>query len=207
MESDDVHQIGLQLHQLLLGGDPTAFARIAELYLEPLKLALTRRFPNLDDPHLIETAIEDALLNYWSHPEKYDPKKRRLVGYFYMSACGDLLNYLSRNKAELTKIEIVELSDIEQEYLIEDESGSYDIEKVITGELPIIARIQDLLDNPVDMELLLLMVLDVRETYEFARVLKVTDQPFKEQQRIVKQNKDRIKKMIQRHIDPKELIQ
>ena len=44
------------------------------------------------DPHLTATAATDAVLDLLEHPDRFDPARRRLFGYLYMAARGDLLN-------------------------------------------------------------------------------------------------------------------
>lgn len=70
MTSPDLDDPG-HLHKQFLTGDPTAFARIAETLLRPLAQSLQRRFSALD-PHLVETAVDDALLSYFQNP-RYSP--------------------------------------------------------------------------------------------------------------------------------------
>ena len=45
----------------------------------------------------------------------------------------------------------------------------------------------------------------VRETDAYAEILGIGDLTIEEQKHIVKRNKDRIKKIISRHINPAEL--
>jgi len=53
---------------------------------------LSKRFPRLDDPHFVPTAVEDALLSYFDKPEQFDPQKGlSLFAYLRMSANGDIL--------------------------------------------------------------------------------------------------------------------
>ena len=98
MDADASHrELGLHLHQQLLAGDPTATARIAEAFLPYVEQRLRRQFPPLDDPHMIQTAMVDALQNYFQRPAQFDPDQvKSASSYLYMSARGDLLNALKR---------------------------------------------------------------------------------------------------------------
>ena len=59
--------------------------------------------------------------------------------------------------------------------------------------------------DPTDRDLLWLMLEGTRETSIFSEALGITDLTEDEQKEIVKRNKDRIKKRIIRHIEPKDL--
>src|SRR5258708_3118209 len=118
------------LHTQFLDGHPTAFARIAHLLLESLTESLKRSYFALD-PHWIETAVNDALLDYFYHPEKFIPAKRSLKGYLYMSAQGDLLNTIAREKLPQELVEL-DASDTEYELEIPDDA---EWEKEIWGRL------------------------------------------------------------------------
>ena len=68
-------ELGNTLHQLLIGGDVTASAKIAEAFLHSVADKLRKGFPNLDDPHLVDTAVADAFINYFGRPQQYDPTR------------------------------------------------------------------------------------------------------------------------------------
>jgi hypothetical protein len=63
-----------------------------------------------------------------------------------------------------------------------------------------VKRAVELLEEPRDRAILRLMMDGVRETEEYAEVLQVHDLAQEEQREIVKRNKDRIKKTLQRHL-------
>ncbi|HZQ09247.1 MAG TPA: sigma factor [Anaerolineae bacterium] len=131
----------LVLHERLLHGDPTAFAKIAERYLPLLVKYLTKRF-RVPDQHLLETAAEDALLTYNEHPERFDSTRIPLSRYLAMSARGDLLNALHQQKKSFP---FVELDDDSAEYLVEipDEQN---VQHQVMGQLsPIYARLRQVL--------------------------------------------------------------
>jgi hypothetical protein len=205
---EEFEEVGLKFHQRLLAGDIIAFAEIAEYFLPILTSRLSRFYWNIDDPHLIDTAVEDALLNYQKDPAKYDPEKLPLDKYLYMSAKGDLRNLLVREEKyskALSLAEIVELGPSNTEHTIEL-SDDPDIETQILINLsPTWAELERLFPEPVDRDLLWLMLEGTRESDMFSEALGITNLPGDEQKEVVKRNKDRIKKRILRHIDPKDL--
>lgn len=201
-------ELGSELHQRLLAGDITAFAEIAEHLLPILTARLSRFYWHIDDPHLIDTAVEDALLNYQKDPSKYNPAKLSLDKYLYMSAKGDFRNLLVREEKysnALNLTEIVELGSDNTELTIEL-SDDPDIEtQVLINLSPTWEELERLFPEPVDRDLLWLMLKGTRETNIFSETLGITDLPGDEQKEVVKRHKDRIKKRIIRHIDPKDL--
>jgi len=204
---DDPKTAGRILHQRLLDGDVTAPAEIAELFMPIVINKLSRGYPNLDS-HLIETAVEDALMNYFGRPEQYDPAKLDLAGYLRMSANGDLLNLLEREKRmtnQQSLSEYVELFDDDTEHGVEAQDD-FDLESLVFAHCsPIWQRLADLLPNPVDQEIVLLMMEGERKTSIYADVLEISDCPPKEQARIVKRHKDRIKRTLKRNISRSEV--
>lgn len=201
-------EAGQKLHRRLLAGDVTAFAEIAEFFLPYLTERLSRFNPVIDDPHLIDTAAEDALLNYREAPSKYDPTKLPFDKYLYMSARGDLRNLLVREKKfsqAINLAEIVELSPAKAEHTIEV-SDSLDVETEILIRLsPTWAELESLFPDTTDRDLLWLMLEGTRETSIYSEVLDITHLSDDEQKEIVKRHKDRVKKRVIRHIDPKDL--
>jgi DNA-directed RNA polymerase specialized sigma24 family protein len=207
-KSDPLEKMGKALHQRLLDGDATAPAEIAELFMPIIIGRLSRRYRNLDDPHLIDTAVEDALMSYFARPQQYDPSKLSLAGYLRMSAKGDLLNLLkqeTRTADRQTPIGYVELPSNHAEHGVEVEDD-FDLEAfVFARRSPVWQLLSDLLPDPVDQEIVLLMMEGIRETSVYASVLSISDRPREEQARIVKRHKDRLKKKLQRNIEPSEV--
>ena len=206
---EDLELNGSLLHQKMLAGELTAFAEIAEFALPILTERLMRRFPNLADPHLVDTAVIDALFKYQEKPTKYDPSKMRLDQYFYMSARGDLLNLLKTLKKDQVLVslaEIVELDEENSEIKVELPSD-IDVEGEVFMNLnPTWQTLCQLLPNSTDQEVLLLMIDGIRETSVYSEVLKITDLSAEKQFSIVKRNKDRIKKTLLRHKDSLDLM-
>ena len=204
MDADASHrELGLHLHQQLLAGDPTATARIAEAFWGDLEQRLRRQFPSLGDPHMIQTAMVDALENYFRRPTQFDPGRLSLSSYLYMSARGDLLNALKRvtleKRRQVNFAENVEVEDGEAEKGVEV-PALYDLEEeVLARSSPVSSRLDTLFPDAVDRKLVELMLDAERDTREFAAVLGIQGLPTEEQAKIVKRHKDRLKKMMQRH--------
>jgi hypothetical protein len=207
----DLRQFGDDLHQRLVAGDVTASAEIAEFFLTYITKRLQKRFPRLDDPHLVDSSAEDALLNYFDRPERFDPTKRSLGGYHCMSANGDLLNFLAsqkeRAKKHLSLGEDVELDSQEAEYVVEPQD-EFDLERFVLARTSSVwQRLSELVTDPVDQEIVGLMLEGVRETDAYAEVLGISHVSTEEQSTIVKRHKDRLKKILLRGIKRSELTE
>lgn len=189
------------LHQSLLSGSsPTVTSEIARELLPAIVKGLTREFPRVGDPHLIETAGEDALLFYFDHPAQFDPARSGLFTYLRMRARGYLLNSLGRQKNSQGGEKVVELADAETVYEVEAQNER-DAEAALIeheSQAEIMKRLSEIITDPQDFEALTLMLENVRETSAFTVVLGITDRPPADQTKLVKQCKDRIKKAIQR---------
>lgn len=203
----ELKQAGYGLHERLLGGDPTVTAEIAERFMRPLVKKLSARYRRLDDPHLVSTAVEDALLSYFDRPEQYDPRRLNLFSYLRMSADGDLRNMLKRRQKEVSRLislEPVELGDPESEYTVEV-ADDFDLESLIIKRASLVwKRLAEILPDAIDQEIVLLIMDGVRATDSFADVLGITDLSPAEQAAEVKRHKDRIKKRLQRNLDLSE---
>lgn len=192
------------LHKLLIDGDFTATARISEQYFEEIVVGLKRKHA-AQYHDLIITAVGDAFLSYFHRPEQYDSEQSGLKSYLSMSANGDFLNLLQKEKRHTEKIdESVELDAEDAEYIVKAINNDPPKE-VSIQDSPAIQKLFELFSEPIDREISLLLLDGIRETEAYAIVLGITDKSDTEQQKIVKRHKDRIKKQIQRNIDPSEL--
>src|SRR5262245_56469958 len=83
------------LHTRVLARDPTANADLCDACLERLRRSLQPAFRAVDE-HLIDEAVERALLDYLENPNRYDPSRSPLRRYLSMLARRDLLSLLKR---------------------------------------------------------------------------------------------------------------
>ena len=203
MDADASHrELGLHLHQQLLAGDPTATARIAEAFWRYLNNVFAASFPSLGDPHLVQTAMVDALENYFRRPGQFDPGRLSLHLSLHVGERRSLECAEERTRAEPQKVNLVEDVEVEDG---EAEKGVevpalYDLEEeVLARSSPVSSRLDTLFPDAVDRKLVELMLDAERDTREFAAVLGIQGLPTEEQAKIVKRHKDRLKKMMQRH--------
>jgi hypothetical protein len=210
-EDQALRERALTLHVMIMAGDVTAPAELAELVLPILTERLGKKYPNIFDPDLIDIAVTDAILNYFAHPDRYKPEILSLISYLFMSANGDLLNYLQPKSVDRNSLQLSEDVELRDRYseiptvsvvAVDDANVEEDAFALLSS---VNSKLQDLFPDPGDQELVALLMTGVRETEEYAKALGIDHLSFSEQQEIVKNHKDRIKKMITRKIDPKEL--
>jgi RNA polymerase sigma-70 factor (ECF subfamily) len=183
----EAEQLGRELHELMLKGDVTAPARVAEFFLPILSRKLAARSKNVH-PNMIDTAVADTLLDYLKRPEKFDPNKLTLGKFLLMSADRDLKNYLASRTKEVERwgfTENVEVKGAAAEHRSEpiDEK---------------LKRILNTVENETDRKLVSLMAEGIRKTQPYAAVLQITHLSQSEQAKVVKRHKDRLLKVLQR---------
>jgi RNA polymerase sigma-70 factor, ECF subfamily len=188
-----------ELHERLLDGDLVASQEVATAFLLAVVERLKQRFPRLDDESLIFDAAADAILSYAERPSQYDPQRLRLLSYLVMSADGDLKNALQRHQRRAHRE--VPMRDVE---LLLDARNS-EVEEVYPEKRPaapgveeVDHKIREEIPDPVDRQLVDLMMQGERRTEAFARVLGITDMDVLQQRKLVKQHKDRLKKRLMR---------
>src|SRR5262245_42780793 len=154
----DLRELGITLHNRLRNkSDLRVTAEISEVFLPLLISALKRRLPKLRDPHLVHTAATDTLIAYFECPKKFDPTKKSLIGYLYMDAYGNLLNTLKQQQI------FVELHPHVPEYEVDAAIVTCDPERDLTEQAsPLVQRLLDELADPVDREVLSMMIDGIR---------------------------------------------
>jgi RNA polymerase sigma-70 factor (ECF subfamily) len=183
----ELERQGRELHQLMLKGDVTAPARVAEFFLPILSRKLADRSKNVH-PNMIDTAVADTLLDYLKRPEKFDPTKLPLGKFLLMSAGGDLKNLLSSRAKEVERwgfTENVEVPGSAAEHCSEPSDEK-------------LKRILNIVESETDRKLVSLMAEGVRKTDPYAAVLGITHLAQAERAKAVKRHKDRLLKMLQR---------
>ncbi|SRR5713226_7663726 len=188
------------LHARLLAGDPVAPSDLAETYLLPLAAWLLRRFPRVD-PHLVEDAATDALLDTAQHPERYAPARLALASYLRMAARRDLLNALKsaeRRAAHHAPLEDVELGGTARNPTTEDRDDPAEIVARRGDTAPgLLAAVRAAFDAR-EQAVIELMLERKRDTRVYARLLGLEHLSAADQAREVKRVKDRLDKRLRR---------
>ncbi|MCG2766886.1 MAG: hypothetical protein L6435_00675 [Anaerolineae bacterium] len=195
---------GIVFHQRLIEKDPLAPAEFAEVYLDPLVRSLSAKVGSgNDDPIVIDAAV-DAILRFVQQPAKYNPDKASLMTYLTMAARGDYLNALEKERRmssyEVLSDNVELLLDRRNNWMEDAEAEGLERYGVGTREDVdmLITAVSDTISDPIDKELMLLMLNGERKTIRFGQVLGIDQLPLREQEQIVKRNKDRLKKRLLR---------
>lgn len=109
----NLRRIGEQLHaRLIVGESLTITSEIADTFLPVLLSSLRKLFWNLSDPHLIDTAAEDALIDYFNNPARFDPTRSGLFTYLRLLAKSRVLDLLAGQQSHQRKEMVVELEGV-----------------------------------------------------------------------------------------------
>lgn len=187
----------LTLHLRLIAGDPTATLDCVERWLPWLERRLSQSQPSFAsrDPHMLTTAAIDALLNYTGNPDSYDPARSSLGSYLFMSARGDLLNAMRRDRSHSTRAAPIESVEL----WLPDRNNNLEENAINTVDASAIWEdVLAAMPDPLDRHMLLLMMEGERTTKAYAAVLGIQDLPETQQRAIVKRHKDRISKRLER---------
>jgi hypothetical protein len=209
--NQDNRQRELELHQRMIASDPIAPAEIAEFFLlhrQPtLPDILRGLYPQLADPHVIDMAVDDALLDYLKQPDHFDPDIIPLCSFLRMVADRNVRNLIHPTKLQSHTIQMsdfVELDASGAEYEL-DIQDDFDLEDYVairnSGVWP---RLREILPDERDRQVLRLMMEGIRDTSAYAEVLAISHLPAEDRTREVKRHKDRVKKHLQRHMRPEE---
>jgi len=197
----NLRQLGEQHHQQLLArARLTVTSEIAEVFIPVLVKSLRKQFWNLSDQDLIDSAVEDALVDYFARPAQFDPTKAGLFTYLRVRAKSYLLNILAQQKDHQDREKVVEVAGAESVYKVETQESA-DVEATLIErdvDNQTMQQLREILSDPLDLEMVKLMMEGVRETELYAALLGISAQSLEAQKIIVKRHKDRLKKTIQR---------
>jgi hypothetical protein len=175
---------------------------VAEAYLEALVIWLGKTDPGAPEDIRVEAA-GDAIIALIRNPESYSPERQTLEVYLRMSARGDLLHLLRKERRHTRgrkSWNSVELSPDAGKYLGRDDDPSLQIRlaeemQSILSAIP--ASVRKRL-SAADLRAMELMVLEERRNSVYAELFGLLDLPLDEQDREVKRRKDRLKKVLKR---------
>jgi hypothetical protein len=192
---------GLQLHLRLCAHDAVAPADLCGAYLVPLGDWVGTEFPTVD-PHLRQTAVDEALMSYLKQPQAYDPRRLPLAAYLRMTVRSDLGNLRrreGRHHRRRVAWSVVELGE-QRGYLSgREEEPARRLERAeeAAAWAALLRSVAAGL-TPAERRVLDLMLAGERRTPAFAGALGLADLPAGDQERAVKRAKDRITKRLQR---------
>ncbi len=178
-----------------------AFSKLFTMYSEDIFNSLKNLYPNVGktDDAIIMEAVSEGFLGYHKNPSTFNPQLSTLKSFLHLACERDLINILDKAERKRKKMQFVEVDESfwNRKITVEENPQSILIQKE-----QFVAEGQDLaktFNNEVDIELAKLIKNGERKTEAFSKILGVENLPFEEQQKIVKQNKDRIKIALKRN--------
>jgi hypothetical protein len=190
----------IELHELTLNGEETAFSKLFSLYSENIFISLKKLYPVVarKDDAIIMEAVSDGFFGYYKNPSTFNPQVSTLNKFLHLACERDLINILDKEERKIKKMRFVEVADDFWNRKITEEENPETILLNKEYERNESHELKLLLKNDLDVELAKLIQNGERKTEIFSQVLKIETLSFVEQQKIVKQNKDRIKVALKR---------
>lgn len=192
------------IHALILVKDDLAFARLCDEYYEPVFAKVKHFNPDIfkSDETLLTDVVTDVFLNYFRHPERYQPDKQSLEYFLVMDAEGDLKNAWQKLKRYEKKLQnSVELDKKNGNSGIEDDAFD-PFERLIDKEDRELLEktLRSIFDSETDVLVAQLMLAGERRSSEYARVMNIGHLPEEARKLQIKQQKDRVDKVIRRKL-------
>ena len=191
-----------RLHCALLRREPKAPDRFAAACLPRLRSLLKARHALLPI-EMAEDAATDAVLFLLEIPERYQPERGSLLNFLILIATNKLRDQWRKAKRERVDFvggnENVELRLVETNYYWEGaEQGDRRDPDVLPPEME--AELCALLPDPMDRKIAdLIMETGRGDVAEYAAVLGAAHLPEGERAALVKRNRDRVMKKLQRN--------
>jgi hypothetical protein len=191
------------LHCSLLAGEPAAPDSFAGAILETLAADVARQFHTVSEDIITQAAI-DAVWDHLQNPSKCRATTGSgIIAYIRGMAHKKVLDELRRERRRHAReeswarenLDIIE-TDVELLGLATTTTNAHEIEDLSAFRTSVL----NLLTSETDRQLFQLRLSGERNTAAFAKVLGLDHLPIVDQRRIVKQNKDRIDKIIRRGI-------
>lgn len=157
-----------------------------------------------DEANILE-AVNEAFFGYYRNPDTFSPVKSTLLSFLIVAAERDLQNILGNKTSRETnrKKDLPEDVELQEKFwnsiITADSSADNTIQNI-----EIMETIQHLLEglfpkNEKDVVLAWMVLSSERETQAYSEVLEIECLTILEQRAEVKKQKDRIKKVLERH--------
>jgi RNA polymerase sigma-70 factor, ECF subfamily len=180
----------LALHERVLAGDPVVPVDVFQGLMEPLQKALRHDLRCTEDE--AHDSSVDAILSYLEEPRRYDPNRGRLSTYLMDIAKKRAIDRLRSRTASAQRDEnyaaTVELDRSNPKEIMEAELEAQELWK----------RVEEVVPSDRDRQALKLILAGERSTAALAGALGVADLSPLEQRREVKQQRDRLMKILER---------
>lgn len=163
-------------HQRLVAGDPSSPARIVGFLLKPLTSFVERALPHLVDPHEIEEACLDTLLEYLRNPAVYDPAQARLFTWLAGKSRWKALSRL-RSIRRRDRREEVTVARVQDEQFADDKPIEAHVLDVLYVKEILGRHASEIVEEDGDLDIFLLMAAGSRDTADYLDALQMDDTP------------------------------
>lgn len=191
-----------ELHSLIIEGDDLALSKLYELHGDSVIRSLKLWYKSIKDEALIFQAVNEAFLGYYKNPKTYNPELNTLQRFLEIAADRDLKNILQKEKKLKNNeniVEGVELVPKSRNSIIKDENETDDQLILDQSMSEVNKELSKYFKTDSDVSMAKLILSSERSTKVFAKTLKIEHLSFEEQKVLVKKNKDRIKKVLERN--------
>ena len=181
--------------RILARNDPTVFATFVERVYTALVQRTQRRAGPRADAVLVEEAVGQALLDYHDAPQRYDPNRADLHSYLAMAAYHDFQN--AQAKEERIAKHVIQLSDptLQEQDIVAPKTMASQAREEALWQI-----IDATFPDPVERQIVLLILNKVRPLEPYARLLELSDLAPDEQRAHVERVKERITKRLRRNV-------
>jgi RNA polymerase sigma-70 factor, ECF subfamily len=187
----------VRLHARLLQGDRVASEEIITLLLPPLSDEVGAKFP-FADPHSVYDGVIDALLDFCTKPEAFDPARGvPIQRYLAKAAWRNLANSVRGEKRRKAREQKAMDEPCNKTVELHPRAGNPN-QKDSSNQKERYEDLMKALDSRVDQEILKLRLRGERRTTVFAQILGILHLPASDQRREVKRAKDRIDVRLKR---------
>jgi RNA polymerase sigma-70 factor (ECF subfamily) len=200
MQVEDAPDQLLTLHWRLLAGDRIASEEVFTLLLSSLTRQVSRQFPTTDE-QAIWDGVSDALLDYCARPQQFDERRGVPLDRFLgQAAWRNVANWHRGEKRRKAREERAGQENLVLAVELDPTAGNLLQKEETARQQHQQEQLMRVLQDPKDQQILGLRRQGERRTKAFAEVLGITHLPIEVQRREVKRNKDRIDKILRRHI-------
>ena len=183
----------LWLHQQLVQGEDSTEA-LARLLLPRLRHQMAAAFPTVD-PAWVSDAVTDTLLEFFARPDKYDPRRGKPLIAFLAQAAAWKLRDLARSHRRQERYQEQTAELCQEAGPGPDSPPTPPADNAAEPAEPppeITAWLVGQMEDLKDRKLIRLMLLGVRKTAAYAKVMGCSGTTVEIQRREVKRAKERL---------------
>jgi DNA-directed RNA polymerase specialized sigma24 family protein len=163
----DERAIGRFLHEQLLRQDPDVKSLIYIEYRDRLRAGVSAKArangERSPDDEMVMDAVVEAITTYLVRPAIFDPEKKSLLGFLYMSAWFDYVNLVDKRKRRVSTI--VGIDDEVWNRFKDDDAQSFEDDVADEDDSELVRRLKDHCVKTTEDRIIYGLIVDrIRET-------------------------------------------